>query len=581
MADDPSYVYGQGPGNKRARRLLLGLVVVEQKGYHDLAYRPNWPRLAWVIPVTALAAWLLGSEAYYFKERYMGGITTTRRGDMYLYFPDSIGNWFANLPLTKEEVRRRERALMLKSREEYGRIAHLQHKGEYFVTVAKAALVRQDYAEFSKYIGTGANLAPKNLEAQRLCADLFFAFGRPLDAYQILEESLEFSLDDQTHFRSFLYRGFMLDQDQRIIDCAKKYLPMAGLNAGIKSDLQIAQAQANFLRGNYTETSRLIQAYQLDQTPEGFLLKCQVLWETNERAEALKLLDAATSAYPGVTRLLELKAKWLKDNGNLAGARDCLDLLFIKDPSNPGPTIQSLFLIPGPENAAKREGIIDKLLREHGRNDRAMLELAQYANDSIQPALTGRLLKWSEERRFPNRLKFALTHVECLINSQQPHAAVLLVEELIRQSDREQWMSETRIAFDALRTIGYFADGQPEIGLINLQRLMQNKNVPPQLLVASGRKLIAAKRFVEANNMLIAAHLQNETNQSILLQIVQLKLAHPQIASDLETYLRRLMATRKPPRDILESALRSVGSDTFRFSGDREQLLTDLEKLLN
>jgi len=237
--------------------------------------------------------------------------------------------------------------------------------------------------------------------------------------------------------------------------------------------------------------------------------------------------------------------------------------------------------MPGPENAAKREVIIDKLLREHGRNDRAMLELAQYANDSIQPALTGRLLKWSEERRLPNRLKFALTHAECLINAQQPHAAVMLIEELIRQSDREQWMSETRIAFDALRTIGYFADSQPEIGVINLQRLMQNKNVPPQLLVASGRKLIAAKRYVEANNMLIAAHLQNETNQSILLQIVQLKLAHPQIASDLETYLRRLMATRKPPRDILESALRSVGSDTFLFSGDREQLLTDLEKLLN
>lgn len=104
--------------------------------------------------------------------------------------------------------------------------------------------------------------------------------------------------------------------------------------------------------------------------------------------------------------------------------------------------------------------------------------------------------------------------------------------------------------------------------------------MPPQLLVASGRKLIAAKRYVEANDMLIAAHLQNETNQSILLQIVQLKLAHPQIAGDLETYLRRLMSTRKPPRDVLESALRSVGSDTFLFSGDREQLLTDLEKLL-
>jgi hypothetical protein len=192
MADDPTYVYGQGPGSKRSRRILLGLVIVEQKGYHDLSYRPNWRRLAVALPLTALLGWLGSAEVYYFKERYMSGINTTRRGDIYLYFPDSVANWFANLPLTKEEVRLRERTRILNSRDEYGRVAHLQHKGEYFVTVAKAALARQDYAEFSKYIGTGANLAPKNLEAQRLCADLYFAFGRPLDAYQILEESLEF-----------------------------------------------------------------------------------------------------------------------------------------------------------------------------------------------------------------------------------------------------------------------------------------------------------------------------------------------------------------------------------------------------
>lgn len=581
MADDPSYVYGQGPGSKRARRMLLGLIIVEQLGYHDLSYRPNWRRLGIVIPLAALVAWVASAEVYYFKERFMSGISTTRRGDMYLYFPDSVRNWFANLPLTKEEIRLRERVNILQSKEEFGRVAHLQHKGEHYIMLAKAALARQDYAEFSKNIGTGANLAPKNLEAQRLCADLYFAFGRPLDAYQILEESLEFSLQDQPHFRSFLYRSFMLDQDQRIIDCAKKHLPLPDLDPGIRSDLQIAEAQANFLRGNLAEAQRLIQLYALDKTPEGFILKCQTLWETGEKNEALKLLSAAAQAYPGVGRLLELKARWLKEKGDLAGARDCLDLLFINAPSNPGPIIQSLFLMPGPTNVAKRAIIVEKLIQEHGRKDQVMLELAQYANDSGDVELTGRLLKWADAQRFPTRLKFALTHAECLINNNQAHAAVMLIEELIRQSDREQWMSETRIAFDALRTIGYFADGQPEIGMINLQRLMQNKNVPPQLLVASGRKLIAAKRFVEANDMLIAAHLQNEANQSILLQLVRLKLENPPIAGDLETYLRRLMATRKPPRDVLEAALRSVGSDTFLFSGNREQLLADLEKLLN
>ena len=133
------------------------------------------------------------------------------------------------------------------------------------------------------------------------------------------------------------------------------------------------------------------------------------------------------------------------------------------------------------------------------------------------------------------------------------------------------------MAFEALRTIAYFADGQTEIGSINLQKLMQNRGVPPQVLIAASRKLIAAKRYDEANDVLGQAHLQNESNQAVLMHIVQLKLDHPRIAADLETYLRRLMQNRRPSKEVLGAALRKLGSDTYLFSGDRESLLRDIE----
>jgi hypothetical protein len=45
-------------------------------------------------------------------------------------------------------------------------------------------------------------------------------------------------------------------------------------------------------------------------------------------------------------------------------------------------------------------------------------------------------------------------------------------DELLSQIDREQWLADTKIALDALKCIAYFADDQPEIGVINLTRVM-------------------------------------------------------------------------------------------------------------
>lgn len=580
MSADPHYVYGQGQSSRSSYPILLGMVIVETIGYKERKYRPNWRRIALLFPVFLLILWVALSELNYFKERYMNGIPTTRRADMYLYLPDTLANSAANLFLGREQVRLREREKLLSVKDTYGRSAHLYRKGEYFVSVAKAALARQDYAEFAKYIGTGAQLTPANLEAQRLCADLFFAFQRPLDGYQLLEESLAFAKRDQDYFRQYIMRCFMLDQDARLIATATRYLADPELSPEIRADLLIAAAQAHFLRGNYSEATKLIKDHRLDETADGYLLNCQILWESGDRAGALAELDAALAVYPAGIRLLEMKARWLKDSGELARAKDCLDLLAISLPDKPGPLIQSLYLLPGDGNRAARAAIVEKAVARYGNQEQAMLDLARFANETADVALTTRLAQHAKERRFTNRVRFDLVRVESLLNAGRARETILLVDELYKQAERDQWVAETRMAFEALRMIAYFTDGQTEIGSINLQKLMQNRSVPPQVLISASRKLIAARRYDEANDVLIQAHLQNETNQAVLQQIVQLKLAHPRIAADLETYLRRLMQNRRPSKEVLQAALRRLGSDVYLFSGDRETLLRDIEAKL-
>ena len=577
MSADPHYVYGQGQSSRSSYPILLGTVTVEVVGYKERRYRPNWRRIGLLFPVFLLLLWVGLSEANYFKERFMNGIPTTRRADMYLYLPDTAANSFANLFLSKEQIRLREREKLLTAKDSYGRSAHLYRKGEYYVSVAKEALARQDYAEFSRYIGTGAQLSPANLEAQRLCADLFFAFQRPLDAYQLLEESLVFAKQDREYFRQYVQRCFMLDQDARLIATATKHLGDPAVAEDIRADLRLAAAQAHFLRGDFADAARLIKEHRLDQTADGYLLNCQLLWESGDRTGALAELDAALAVFPAGVRLLEMKARWLKESGELARAKDTLDLLAISQPGRPGPLIQSLYLLPGEADRPRREALLEKIIATFGNQEQPMLDLARFGNDTSDVALTARLAKLALERKFGNRVRFDLVHVECLLNAGRARETILLVDALYKQAERDQWVAETRMAFDALRTIAYFADGQTEIGSINLQKLLQHRKVPPQVLVAASRKLIAARRYDEANEVLIQAHLQNETNQAILMQIVRLKLDHPPISADLETYLRRLMLNRRPSPEVLRAALRRLGSDTYLFSADRETLLRDVE----
>lgn len=580
MSADPQYVYGQGQSSRSSYTILLGTVTVEVIGYKERRYRPNWRRIGLLLPVFLLLLWVVLSEVNYFKERFMNGIPTTRRADMYLYLPDTAANSVVNLFLGKEQVRLRERSKLLAAKDSFGRSAHLYRKGEYYVSVAKEALSRQDYAEFSRYIGTGAQLSPANLEAQRLCADLFFAFQRPLDAYQLLEESLVFAKQDRDYFRYYVQRCFMLDQDARLIATATKHLADPEVSEDIRMDLRLAAAQAHFLRGDFADSARLIKEYRLDQTADGYLLNCQLLWESGDRPGALAGLDAALAVFPAGVRLLEMKASWLKESGELLRAKDTLDLLAISQPGRPGPLIQSLYLLPGEAERVRRETLIEKIVANFGNQEQPMLELARFGNDTADVALTARLARLAVERKFGNRVRFDLVHVECLLNAGRARETILLVDALYKQAERDQWVAETRMAFDALRTIAYFADGQTEIGSINLQKLLQHRKVPPQVLVAASRKLIAARRYDEANEALIQAHLQNETNQAVLMQIVQLKLDHPRISADLETYLRRLMLNRRPSPDVLRTALRRLGSDAYLFSADRETLLRDIEARL-
>lgn len=549
MSDDTKYVYAYGA--RGARRILLGMFQVENLGEQGVRYSPVWSRIWKIVAGALVLAYLSLVSLFYFREKYMRDIEGTTWSTAFLYFVSDDA---------KE--------------------AHLRMKGDTYIEIAKAALRREDYGEFAKYIGAGAGLNRQNLEGQRLCADLYFAFGRTEDAYRILEESLAHAKSDRPHFRNFLRRCFMLDQDALIVRTAEIYMDDPEVDPGIQSDLRVAFAQANFLRGNFDQAIDFIRANRLDLTLEGYTLLCQISWEKGDREVAVTRLADAARTFPNADHLRAMLARWHKEMGNLAAARDALNLLAVRDPSAHTPRIQVLYLLPGAENAARREEAIDRLLKDFPTNETALLELAQFGNDTSDTGLTGRLLALAEKGKFPSRPKFLLTHVECLINAAKNREAIAIVDDLFARNAKEQWFGEMKVTFEALRTIAYYADGQADIGAINLKKVMDARNTPPQLLVAIGRKLVQTGRHKEANETLVAAHLRHENNQALLLQLVKMKIDNEEMADDLELYLRRLMATRRPPSDVLERAYNRIASDRFLYSEGRSSLLKDITEAL-
>lgn len=454
---------------------------------------------------------------------------------------------------------------------------HLQTKGDHYINLAKDALRREDYGEFAKYIGTGASLARSNLDGQKLFADLLFAFGRTTDAFTILEDSLPKAKKDREYFRGYLKRSFTLEQDRRIIACAEKYMDDAEVDPGIQNDLRFSFAQANFLRGNFDIATDFLRKRHLDITPEGYTLLCQISWERGDRKNAIEKLAEAVRTFPASDNLRAMLARWYKETGDLAAAKDSLNMLLVRDPTATSPRIQMLYLMPGETQKDRREALIDQILKDFSKNEPALLELGQFGNETSDYKLTSRLYKHAVESSFPSRPQFLLTHVETLTNAGKTKEAIAIVDELFQRNAKDQWFAEMRITFDALRMIAYYAEGQADIGAINLKKVLDARSIQPQLICAIGKKLVQVRRFEEANNTMTLGHQRFENNQGILLQFVKMKVENEEMADELESYLRKLMSMRRPPQELLQKAYARIASDKFLYSEGRETLLKEIK----
>jgi hypothetical protein len=114
---------------------------------------------------------------------------------------------------------------------------------------------------------------------------------------------------------------------------------------------------------------------------------------------------------------------------------------------------------------------------------------------------------------------------------------------------------------------------------IFLNNFLNQSGVRADNLVAVSNRLMGVGAKTEARQVLDQAVRSDPLNQSAIVGLIKLDIEIGN-GDELAVNVRTLLAMRKPPRKLLGSAYKSLGSDRNLFASGRTALLDDLKKTI-
>ena len=112
------------------------------------------------------------------------------------------------------------------------------------------------------------------------------------------------------------------------------------------------------------------------------------------------------------------------------------------------------------------------------------------------------------------------------------------------------------------------------------RQFLKQGDVRVDTLIAVSRRFIDLGGKEQARKILMKAIEDNSDNQAALSRLIELEIDMGNSAQ-LGKYLKKLLQMRRPSADLLIKAYRSLGSDRFIFTQDRETLLIELDTIIH
>ncbi|MBC2596088.1 hypothetical protein H5P28_17610 [Ruficoccus amylovorans] len=527
------------------KTILLGLALRQRGPSGKWRIRFLWGRIFGILALLVIAGYLAGATAIYFYFKENKG-----------YKGVSFGQVMA-LPFNMEKFQ--------------------QQRGDYEIQEAKNYLKENDVRKAYFYLRSGVAHNPTNLEGRTLLSEFaLLAKRQPEEAISLMRGGIPYAGNDKDYLKRYIQLLLRYQQDQEVMDVADTILSK-NPDAEVQRLLALAAATAHYYRGDFDQAEDYIRQYDLDNDLEGTLLSARISWDRGQQQAAISKLETSIGKYPNDEPVYALLSRFYRDMGAHAKARRYAVLRNINAPLSVTPRIDLLYSLDNTDKPERADREAEAILAQFGDDDKALIALANYATDSGRVDLARRIYETALENDF-NIAPFALLLVEAHITGGDYQGAIDFTEELSKE--KPEWMERNMGVFNSLRSVAYHGIGNKDYSDMYLEQFLKQGNVRVDTLIAVSRRFTEMGGKEQARKILVKAIHDNSDNQAALSRLIELEIDMGNSAQ-LGTYLKKLLQMRRPSVELLQKAYRSLGSDRFIFTQDRETLLIELDTIIH
>jgi tetratricopeptide (TPR) repeat protein len=417
----------------------------------------------------------------------------------------------------------------------------------HYLTLGHEAVEKQNYRDGYALLMAGLRRVPEDLGARRKVAVIQVRYGVMHRALDTLVDGLAYNPDLDYLKQTF---GWLLEarEDERVISVARTMLP-AKADADLKHQFIALQvATANFQRGRYDETERIVGEWGLGNALEGQILLARCDAERGSIPKAIKRLEGEMARFGKRDELYLELVRLLRSQGNFGEARRYALLRQFNNPASAGPRIDVLYAYHETDDRAPEAREIEAYLTDFRADRRALDELAVFAANTHQPALLVRVRGIAESQRFPID-GITLSQTMEAIEREAYRDALNIIEAAKMEKDSYQAQ-----LLNGARAVALYGVADNEGGHRAVINFSENARLraADALLFARQFRLLGVPQ--EARSLLERACTVDPFNEAALAELVRLD-ADVGDRTALADRLPRLLKMRKPSRPVLEEVL--------------------------
>lgn len=502
----------------------------------------HWRRLGVFLTLSAIGLWLLLALGAWLFVKYRRDFPTVKYAD--LLWP---GRW-----------------------SQYG-----VSQGNFYISQSESLLQQGEYSLALHKLRVGVSKAPANPQGRTLLAQVHLAYRRPDLAKDVLLDGLAYLPDDPVYLQTTLAFLLEFQEDAQLFEITSRLL--AGpANPATRPLVAIFAATAAYHRGNYDEAEDLIERHQLHGSPDGAVLQARIAWERGFPELALLRLKEHLVRHPGHDGARALLAGYHRSLGRTSDWESTLVERVAGNPLEPAPRVAYLQLHQRRRDQARLERETAAFLQQFGSDPAALLLLADFAANTGQPALAGRVQQ-ALAGRPENAGAAALLVAEAHLVAGNYQTALDLIAGCIKEYP--EWAGQFAPVFTGLQVVALSGLGRADEARLGLDHLLAQKNLRAENLVAVAGRLSDRGARELAISALDRAVETDPLNQAALASLIRLELEASNLAQ-LPVHLERFLHTRQPSREVLAQAYAVLGSDRHLLLLAQKPLLASLQAAL-